>query len=144
MKMFDYQDYKEQEELYLSKNKDLFVYQNPHPQNKNVGDCVKRAITIATSMDYKTVQLRLNRYKKITRSYDFNEDKNWVPFVEKELGAKKLSGYHNIKIGDFAKLNLKGKYIIRCRGHVTCIINGKVYDTWNCSFKAINRIWMVE
>lgn len=141
--MFNYEDYLSDQKSYLEENSHLFQFTNPHPDDKLVGDCVKRAITICSNIDYKNVQLELNRYKKITKAKTFNERKNWVPFVEKVLKWKKLQGFQNMKIGDFAKTYPKGTYLIKCRGHLTTVKDGKVLDTWNCSYKAINRIWEV-
>ena len=66
-----------------------------------------------------------------------------IDFIHGLQGIK-LPEYRNMKIGDFARLNLQGSYIISCRGHLTCVVNGKVYDTWNCSYKAIGRVWKVN
>ena len=142
--MFDYNEYLKEQEQYLEENIDIYQYSNPHPDLKVVGDCVKRAITLSGNYDYKDVQLELNRYKKITKAKSYNERKNWVPYIEKVLGWEKLTGYQNIKVGEFAKDNPKGTYIIKVRGHLTTVKDGKVLDTWNCSYKAINRVWEVK
>lgn len=142
--MFDYNEYLKEQKQYLEENIDVYQYANPHPDNKVVGDCVKRAITLSGNYDYKDVQLELNRYKKITKAKSYNERKNWVPYIEKVLGWEKLTGYQNIKVGEFAKDNPKGTYIIKVRGHLTTVKDGKVLDTWNCSYKAINRVWEVK
>jgi len=140
---FDYDEYLAQEKQYKEDNAHIYTFLNPHPDGKLVGDCVKRAIYIASDMEYNDVKIELNRYKKITKTKSFNERKNWVPFVEKVLKAVKLTGYMNMKIGDFAKLGLEGTYIIKCRKHTVCVKDGMLFDTWNSSFKAINRIWKV-
>jgi len=141
--MFNYKEYLEEQQLYLIDNDFLFVFTNPHPQQKIVGDCVKRAITLCSGLDYKEVQLELNRYKTVTKAKYFNEDKNWTPYVEKVLKWKKLDGFRNMKVGEFAKKNPKGTYLISVRKHLTTVKDGKVLDTWNCSYKAIGKVWAV-
>jgi hypothetical protein len=74
----------------------------------------------------------------------YNHNKNWLPYVENVLKWKKLSGYNNMKVGEFAKEHLEGTYLISVRGHLTTVKNGKILDTWNCSFKAINKVWQVK
>ena len=69
----------------------MYEYLNLHPQGKVVGDCVKRAIAKAANMDYKEVSLGLNRHKKITGAKTFNSDWNWLSYIEKVLGGKKMS-----------------------------------------------------
>lgn len=44
----------------------MYKYLNVHPKGLKVRDCVKRAITTTTGMDYMEVQRELNRFKKIT------------------------------------------------------------------------------
>jgi hypothetical protein len=141
--MFNYEEYLSDQKSYLEENSHIYEFTNPHPDNKLVGDCVKRAITICSNMDYQSVQIELNRYKKVTKAKVFNENKNWVPFIEKFLNWKKIQGFQNMKVGDFAKANPKGTYFISVRKHTTTVKDGKVLDTWNCSYKAINRIWKV-
>lgn len=142
--MFDYDEYLQEQELYLSENEHIFAYYNPHPDNKHVGDCVKRALTKATGWDYHDVQLALNRYKKVTKTKVFNEAKNFVPFIEKELEGKKLPQYRNVKVGEFAKQHQSGAFVAKVRRHVVAVVDGKVYDTWNSSFKAITKVWQIK
>jgi hypothetical protein len=141
---FNYEEYLLEQQQYLEQNIDIYKYNNPHPDNKDVGDCVKRAITICSNMDYSTVQIELNRYKKITNTQKFSHNKNWTPYVEKVLRWEKISGFLNMKVGEFAKQHPEGTYLISVRKHLTAVVDGVVYDTWNCSFKAINRVWKVK
>jgi hypothetical protein len=142
--MFNYEEYLLEQQQYLEQNIDIYQYHNPHPDNKDVGDCVKRAITICSGLEYQTVQKELNRYKKITNAKKFSENKNWLPYVEKVLKWKKLTGFNNLKVGEFAKTHPTGTYLISVRKHLTTVKDGKVLDTWNCSFKAINKIWQIN
>jgi len=142
--MFNYEEYLIYEKDYHYENPDIFLYFNAHPDNKNVGDCVKRAITLCSNMDYQTVQNELNRYKKITNAKKFNDRKNFQPYVEKVLKWKRLKGYSNIKVGEFAKEHSNGTYLIKIRKHLTAVVDGVIYDTWNCSYKAINKVWQVK
>lgn len=43
-------------------------------------------------------------------------------------------------VGDFVNLNLPGRWLITMRGHITCVINGILYDTFDCSD---NYIWCI-
>jgi len=148
---FDRELYEAEKRIYLEENKDLFIKTNPHPKELNVGDCVKRALVISTGMDYDELKIKINQHKREMQKRKrkrpirvFNDDRNWIPFMEKEFDVEKLQGYRNMKIGEFAKLELPGSYIIRLRNHAVAVIDGKVLDTWNCSFNAIGRIWRVN
>lgn len=142
--MFDYELYLLEEKAYKEQNADLFQYTNPHPQGCLVGDCVKRAITIATGTDYNQVSLELNRHKKLTGAKVFNENKNWESYVTKVAKAKKVTGWANTKVGEFCKQNKTGRFILSIRKHVVAVVDGKILDTWNCSYKAIGKVYKVE
>lgn len=118
----------------------MYQYFNAHPQGKLVGDCVKRAITKATGMDYHEVQLELNRHKRITGAKTFNEDKNWKSYVENVLNGVKLSfpakaGQPRMNGDRFCKAYPKGSYILNMAGHLSCCVDGVIYDTWDCGSK---------
>lgn len=126
----------------------MYKYLNVHPKGLSVGDCVKRAITKATGMDYNQVSLELNRYKKITGCKSYNENKNCEPYVEKVLHMKKLSfkvepGKPRMNGKRFCEQYPKGSYILRMAHHWTACVDGVIYDTWDCSDKCVYKAWQV-
>ena len=126
-----------------------FIYNNPHPKGKSVGDCVKRAITIATGKDYMEVQRELNRLKKITGCQKFNERGNFKYYIEKILKCNKISfpaiqGHGRMNGSIFTMTYPKGTYILRMAGHLSCCIDGVINDTWDCSEKCVYVAWEVK
>lgn len=125
-----------------------FEYCNVHPKGLRVGDCVKRAITKVTDKDYMEVQRELNRYKKKTGTSKFNNRDNWSPYLEEELGAIPIKmtpqkGQRRFDGHTFPEAFPKGRYIIQMAGHLTCCIDGVIYDTWDCRNKCIYKAWRV-
>ena len=125
-----------------------FVYCNVHPKGLRVGDCVKRAITKTSGKDYMEVQRELNRYKKKTGTTKFNSRDNWVAYIEEVLkgipinmspkqGQKRFDGF------TFGRAFPKGKYILQMSHHLTCCIDGVIYDTWDCRNKCIYKAWRI-
>lgn len=126
----------------------MFKFYNPHPQGKFVDDCVKRAITKATGKDYLEVQRELNRYKKVTKAKEFNENKNWKPYVEKVLGGVKISfpavkGESRMNGYSFPEQYPEGTYLLRMAGHLCCCKDGVIYDTWDCRCKCVYNAWKI-
>ena len=114
-----------------------------------VRDCVKRAITLTTGMDYNEVSRELNRFKKITGAKNFNSDRNCDKYVEQVLNAKKISfpaikGVPRMNGERFCKEFPIGSYILRMAGHWTTCVNGVIYDTWNCSEKCVYNAWLIR
>ena len=94
---FDRELYEAEKRIYLEENKDLFIKTNPHPKELNVGDCVKRALVISTGMDYNELKIKINQHKREMQKRKrkrpirvFNDDRNWIPFMEKEFNDEKL------------------------------------------------------
>lgn len=126
-----------------------FNFNNPHPKQKKVGDCVKRAITIATGKDYMEVQRDLNRLKKITGCEKFNDNENYKYYIEKVLNAKKISfpaqkGFSRMNGYRFCEAFPKGTFILRMAGHLSCCVDGIINDTWDCSEKCVYNAWEVN
>lgn len=122
---------------------EIFEHYNPHPQDKNVGDCVKRALTKVFELDYMKIQRELNRYKVTTGAKVFNENRNWMPFIE-DKGAKRVSGFHRTRVWDFARQHPKGKFLVRVAKHVIAVVDGIIYDTWDSRNYSIGRVWEVQ
>lgn len=117
---------------------------NPHPQGKLVGDCVKRAITIASEINYHDIVIMLNRFKKETHGDKFNSSQNWKPFIEQVLLGRKNKGDmqhefygHRYTVSDWAKYWENDKAILRCSKHLVATKNGCYYDTWDCGHKGV-------
>lgn len=127
----------------------MYKFLNVHPKGLRVGDCVKRAITTSTGMDYMEVQKELNRYKKVSGCEKFNESKNWKGYVENVLKGKKLSfqavkGQPRMNGERFCEAYPKGHYILNMAGHLSCCVNGVIYDTWDCSDKCVYNAWEIK
>jgi hypothetical protein len=122
----------------------MFQQTNPHPQGKLVGDCVKRAITIASEINYHDIAIMLNRFKKETGCHKFNNSDNWKPFVEQVLLGRKNKGDMRTEfygrrytVDDWARYWDSDKAILRLSHHLVATKNGNYYDTWNCGSKSV-------
>lgn len=126
----------------------MFINYNAHPKGLHVRDCVKRAIAKATGIDYTEVSRELNRYKKISGCKEYNENKNWRGYIEKVLKTEKLnfpaiSGVSRMNGYTFCNEYPKGAYILRMAHHLTCCIDGVIYDTWDCRDKCVYNAYKI-
>ena len=116
----------------------------------NVGDCVTRAICNATGKDYKEVYDTLNKMaqRESTKNHKNNKrsksrdgvfketwkrylrDIGWVHHSTCEVGSHK----NKLKFIDGALPN-KGNIIVQLSRHLTCVKDGVIYDTYDCSKK---------
>lgn len=112
----------------------------------NVGDCVTRAIAIATGLDYKEVYEEIQRRCKTDklpkrRKTKGQSARNGVYRVTYERYLKEL-GWRWVplmKIGTGCTTHLnkeelpKGRIICRCSKHLVAVIDGVVNDTYDCT-----------
>ena len=118
----------------------------------NRGDCVPRAITIATELPYQIVFDELQRRQTEWRiksnskkAYNKKPHRNkcymgtykeaYKPYLE-ELG---WTWVPKMFIGQGFKTYLRkedlppGRLIVKVRKHLTAVVDGVVNDTWDCS-----------
>lgn len=120
----------------------MWKYYNANPLGRKVSDCAVRAISLATDTSWDNTYCILAEYSRrqgITLSEtefinDFLEDR-----YEKYKPTNKIQ-----TVQDFTKLNLKGRWLITMRGHITCVIDGIIYDTFDCSDYYIWNIYRVK
>lgn len=109
---------------------------------ENVGDCVCRAICNATGMDYKEVYDGLNhRAKKERKARGRSSARDGVKIgTERRFLAELGWTWHpTMQIGSGCKVHLRedelpgGTLIVSVSKHLTCVKDGVLYDTYDCS-----------
>ena len=110
------------------------------------GDCVTRAITIATGKDYLEVYNAINELAKKERITKRKKTKsNARTGVYKSTYKKYINSLGGWKwipcmgIGSGCKVHLKadelpkGVLLVSVSKHLTCVIDGVIHDTHDCS-----------
>ncbi len=129
-------------------NAKCFVYHNAHPKNLFVDDCVKRAISVTTGIDYMDVQRGLNAHKRVTGAKKFYSKGNPRSYVENVLGFKRVvlpkrGDGSRMTANEFCREHLKGRYIISMSGHWSAVINGTIIDTWDCGEEELHSFYEI-
>lgn len=127
----------------------MFIKENPHPQQKRVGDCVKRACVFASGINYHDIAIMLNRYRKISGAKRFNSDYNWRDFIVDVLLGVDIGNCQYInhgkryQVSQYARIS-KSKAICQVSKHLVAV-NGKgdYLDTWDCGEKSIYKVWKI-
>ena len=117
-----------------------YKYHNANPHKRNIDDCVIRAIRILTNRTWNDVYEELGDLA--------NKDSmmmDSVVFVEKYLDSRYLRKCHYSKtLEEFVKEFPKGKYAVTMNGHITAVIDGVIYDTFNPSNRIIRCSWEIK
>ena len=98
------------------------------------GDCVVRAITIALNLPYEVVFKSLCDLAKETGFFP-NDDDTYGPYLKQNGWIKNKPQRVNGHLKSLENFNSKGiTAIVSARSHLVCVIDGKIYDTYDCKF----------
>lgn len=110
---------------------------------ENVGDCVTRAIAHATGIDYKEVYDNLNKLAKKERlgKHKISNSRSGVrrTTARKYLESLGWVWKPTMRIGQGCAVHLredelpKGNLIVSVSKHFTCVKDGVLYDTYDCT-----------
>ena len=128
------------------------VYYNANTRGKDVGDCVKRGLSLAYRMDYNAVASELNRIKREVRETAFNKHNVYFKFIERR-GDKISTPQDIVTVTQFADAHPTGTWLVitaptedRARrkhsNHILPIVNGTIYDSWNSTNEFV--VWYSE
>ena len=121
----------------------MYRYLNKNPKARDVNDCVIRSISCAESRSWDDVYDELSELAQ-TQGILLDD----VRFVEPYLDTKydrtcyKNKGF-SMTVGEFVETHPKGTYLVTMQGHITCVKEGILYDTWDCRKKTIWCAWEV-
>ena len=114
-----------------------YQFYNANPYNEIEGDCVCRAISTGLNVPYGTIERQLELVSEL-----YECDKLSVccyrHLIEDVYGLtpRKANG---LTVGEVAE---KYNAIIRIDGHLTCSIDGIVYDIWDCTKEIADLFWV--
>ena len=108
-------------------------------------DCVVRAIANATGTPYKTVFEDLMEVGLEMCAWP-NQDFVWMEYLSR-LGWKKNKCPRDSN-GKLIKLrnweNHPDTAIVINSRHLTAIVDGVCFDTWDCTYRPVNTYWTQE
>ena len=119
-----------------------FKLYNANPLGRKVNDCTVRAISLATGRSWDSAYIMLSEY---ARKQCIMPDE--VDYIDDYLRAnfKRVCGCKGLQrtVGDFALNHPKGTFLITMSGHITCCIDGCIYDTFDPSDRFIWDVYEV-
>lgn len=121
---------------------------NVNPTKKRTGDCVIRAIANAENREWteifdELVKLARELYSVPNNKTVYGKYLEKYPTVDvkfvNDFGEKR-----RLTPSIFKDRGLKGTYICKLAGHLTCVRDDVTEDTWDCSYKCCYKIWKVK
>lgn len=108
-----------------------YQYYNANPLQRKVNDCTVRAISLATGRTWDETYEELGYYAR--RAAIMPDDTDYIDeYLEERFQT--VCGCKNkvkVTVGEFVDTHPHGTYLITMNGHITCAIDGCIYDTFN-------------
>lgn len=115
-----------------------FIEYNANPYNKNVDDCIIRAITKATGKDYMDVMDGLIAVAD-SKGWEIDELRTmWKYLTSNGWECCELDGRWTVK--QYAEQATEPSIVV-VNNHATYVEYGNIYDTWNPSRYKVKRVF---
>lgn len=126
-----------------------FIKHNNNPKNRNTGDCVIRAIALATNNSWENAYRELAE-RGIKKGYLPNLPPIWRKYLQ-DLGYEKQKmpirkDNTRYTIEEFCNeiAEPKTTYVVKVINHLTVVKDKNLYDTWNCSSRSVMSYWILK
>lgn len=117
----------------------MYSYYNPSPAGKNVGDCTVRAVSKALGQDWEKTYIGLC-LEGLDR-YDMPSANDvWGAYLRHNGFVRRLAP-DDITVAEFSEKHPSGVYVLALSGHVVCIEDGVLYDTWRSDNETVLYYW---
>lgn len=116
-----------------------YIYYNPNPSGKNVGDCTVRAICNALNQSWTETYLGLCIEGAIVNDMP-SANATWGSYLRGKGYQRELAP-EEITVKEFAGLHPNGTYILALSGHVVCVRDGSLYDSWDSRNEIVLYFW---
>ena len=117
----------------------MYKFYNANARGRFTNDCVIRAISLAED---KTWNETYNELSEIAQRNGIILDD--VQFVEPLLDSRyERICFSEKYVGEFMEEHPKGTYLITMKSHITCVIDGVLYDTFDCRDRVMWCAWEV-
>ena len=120
-----------------------YKFLNINPLGKREEDCVCRAISLALEEDYYIIQEKLQLIGELFEC-EFLCECCYKHLLDSVYDLQRNEEFKGLTIKEFSELHQSGTYIIRIEGHLTCLINGIIYDIWDCTDKIVDIVWEID
>lgn len=124
----------------------MWKHSNPNPLQKEVPDCVVRAICIALDLDWYTVYDSLCHIGRKEANMP-SADAVWGKLLY-YMGFTPFLLPHTCPqctpIQQFCGMYPNGTYIIGTGSHAVAVINGDYYDSWDSGNEIATFFWKID
>lgn len=121
----------------------MFRQYNPNPAQSRVGDCVIRAISMATDQDWERTYVDLALQGLIMHDMP-SSDSVWGQYLRGKGFVKNAIPTNCPEcytVEQFCADHPHGVYVVKVDSHVVAVSEGDIYDTWDSSAESPIYYW---
>lgn len=119
-----------------------FVYFNQNPDGERESDCVTRAISFCTNIPYNEIRKKLFHISKLYSCPRLTLC-CYRHLLDDVFKFERIP-CDGLTVEEFADKHRYGSYLVRMGGHISCIIDNKIYDIWDCRREWLTDAWRVN
>lgn len=121
----------------------MFIRFNENPTGRFVGDCAVRAVSLALGTSWEDSYWMLAENGFLMGDMP-SSDSVWGAAL-RERGFRREAIKNTCPdcytVAEFAKDHPRGTFVLKTDQHVTTVIDGDIYDSWNTSDEAVQYYW---
>lgn len=120
-----------------------YVYYNPNPYKRTVGDCSVRAVAKALNVSWEDAYARTSSVGYLLGDMP-SSDSIWGSVLRRngfyrEIIPNTCPDCYSAE--DFCKDHPKGTFVLGFGGHVATVVDGDLYDSWDSSYQIPQFYW---
>ena len=129
-------------------SKGVFEFHNANPLGLlRAMDCVYRALATALDREWDDIYYNLTAMGAELKNAP-NADAVFNKYLQ-DCGYPKqpqprFPNGKKYTVEQFAKAYNYGSYVVSVANHLTCVKDGKILDTWDCSQKTVGNYWRIR
>lgn len=121
----------------------MYIYYNPNPSGRNVGDCAIRAVAKALNTDWETAYALVCRNGFLMNDMPSSNSVWGATLREHNFVRESLPSYcpDCYTAEEFCLDNPKGTFVLGFGTHTATVVDGNLYDSWDSSNEIPQYYW---